>query len=202
MTFDFNEPVWILASASPRRRDILAAAGQRFEVRPSAAPEPVPGAERPRDYVRRVARAKAEEVGREVPGRWILAADTVVVAGDTILGKPLDGHDARAMLRRLSAREHEVLTAWVLLDPSGACFRDGVVSTSVRFRALTTEEIEAYVEGGEPLDKAGAYAIQGEAKAFVERFDGSHTNVIGLPLDQVREACRAAGLWREGGEGS
>ncbi len=129
----------------------------------------------------------------------MLAADTVVVVDSDVFGKPRDRVDARRMLLRLSGREHEVLTAFVLLDLTGRVFAESVVRSQVAFRSLSLEEIDEYVGSGEPLDKAGAYAIQGTARQFISGLCGSRSNVIGLPLDEVRVCLQSAKLWREAG---
>jgi len=188
---------FVLASASPRRASLLADAGQRFEVEPSGADEAAAVGEMPRAFASRVARDKALAVARRRPGVWVLGADTIVVVDGEILGKPADRAEAVAMLGRLSGRRHEVCTAFAVVAPDGVAFASDVVVTEVTFRALSPDEIRAYVQTGEPLDKAGAYAIQGGAKEFVVSIDGSLTNVIGLPMDEVERALRAAGVWRE-----
>jgi len=179
----------VLASASPRRRELLAQLGVAFDVVPSAVPEvPEPG-ERPEAFAQRVAREKAAEVARRCPGRLVLGADTVVVVDGTILNKPQDRADARRMLQMLSGRMHRVLTAVALLGPTGPC--DAlVVQSEVEFRPLSSRDIEAYLDSGEPFDKAGAYAVQGLAKKFVVQVRGSHSNVVGLPLDEVATLLR------------
>ena len=178
----------ILASASPRRRELLERVGLALEVRPADVDEtPLPG-EPPRAYVARVARAKAQALAR--PGAWVLAADTTVTIDGAILGKAADGAEAAAMLRRLSGRVHEVITAFTLL---GDAARDEVVASEVAFVALDEPTIAAYVASGEWRGKAGAYAIQGIGAALVREVRGSVTNVIGLPLAEVLAALRAAG---------
>jgi septum formation protein len=170
---------FVLASASPRRAELLRAAGFGFDVLVADVDETVQCGESPEAYVRRVAAAKAQAVAARVPGRQVLAADTTVVAGGEILGKPMDAADATRMLRLLSGRTHEVLTA-VCLNQSCE-----VEVTEVDFVALTTAEIEWYVASGEPMDKAGAYAIQGLASRFVSAVRGSYSNVVGLPISRV-----------------
>jgi septum formation protein len=128
------------------------------------------------------------------PGRWLLAADTVVEIDGDILGKPADTAAARQMLSRLSGRNHRVLTAVILLAPDDTVQLDEVVTSRVRFREIEPREIDAYVATAEPFDKAGAYAVQGMGGAFVESIDGSYTSVVGLPLELVREALTAHGL--------
>ena len=178
----------ILASASPRRRELLERVGLALEVRPADVDEtPLPG-EPPRAYVARVARAKAQAIAR--PGTWVLAADTTVTIDGAILGKAADGAEAAAMLRRLSGRVHEVITAFTLL---GDAARDEVVASEVAFVALDEPTIAAYVASGEWRGKAGAYAVQGIGAALVREVRGSVTNVIGLPLAEVLAALRATG---------
>ena len=184
----------VLASASPRRRELLVQLEIAFEVVPSNVPEQPLATESACEFAARVARDKAVHVARERPQQWVLAADTVVVVDGEILGKPRDRTDARRMLRQLSGRTHHVLTAVTLLAPEAARADEVVVETTVRFRSLHDREIEAYIDTGEPFDKAGAYAVQGHAAAFVDAIDGSYSNVVGLPLDEVRELCRRLGL--------
>jgi len=150
----------------------------------------------PAGYVRRVAQLKAEAVTPHARGRPILAADTIVVIDDEVLGKPADAADARRMLRLLSGREHTVMTAVSLVNPAAESGRiqTGVVRTIVEFAPLSHGEIDWYVASGEPMDKAGAYAIQGLASRFVTRIDGSYSNVVGLPVAVVYDLCKQAGL--------
>ncbi len=184
-------PALILASASPRRRELLERLGVRFTVRAVDLDEtPRPG-EQPRPYVLRLAQEKA--AARAEPGELVLAADTVVVLNDgldgpEILGKPADRDGARRMLRSLSGREHTVLTGIALEEPgkgAGKGRLSDVDETRVRMAALTDEEIDWYVGTGEPMDKAGAYGIQGIGSLFVAGVDGNHTNVAGLPVPAV-----------------
>ncbi len=186
---------WILASASPRRADLLRGAGQRFECLPSRVEETLSPGENAFVFARRIAHDKAREVFARRPGRWVLAADTIVVVDGQPLGKPQDGADASRMLGRLSGRSHVVATAFVLLDERGEVFVERVVRTDVLFRTIDPSEIAAYVASGEPLDKAGAYAVQGGGAKFVVEVRGSRSNVIGLPMDEVERALRTAGLW-------
>jgi septum formation protein len=186
---------WILASASPRRSELLRAAGQRFECMASGIDETPRPAERALDFALRIARSKAREISGRRPSHWVLAADTIVVVDGESLGKPRDAADATTMLKRLSGRHHEVATAFVLLDDRGELFVEQVVRTEVVFRALEESEIAAYVSSGEPFDKAGGYAIQGGAADFVIAVHGSRSNVIGLPMDEVESVLQSAGLW-------
>ncbi len=184
----------LLASGSPRRRDLLRASGIAFEV--GAAPDVdesvVPG-EAPGACVERLARLKAEAALRASPGRLLLTADTLVFLDGVPMGKPTGPQHARAMLRSLSGGSHHVLTGIAIgrADEDTAIVRSGHAQTTVRFRPLEDAEIEAYVANGEPLDKAGAYAIQGGARTFVASLDGPEDNVIGLPVALVRELLAA-----------
>jgi septum formation protein len=169
----------VLASRSPRRAELLAAAGIEFTVRVADIDETPLAGEPPREYVLRV----AEEKARAVPaseGETVLAADTSVVLGDEIMGKPKDAADAARMLRALAGQRHDVITA-ICLKRGEHVVRD-IASTAVWFAPLSEEEIADYVASGEPMDKAGAYGIQGMASRFVERIDGSYSNVVGLPV--------------------
>jgi septum formation protein len=175
----------ILASASPRRAELLTTAGFSFDVRPADVDEtPRPG-ETPEDYARRVARDKARAVatGCRKSGSVVLAADTVVVAGGDILGKPEDDSDARRMLKRLSGAVHDVHTAVVLITETDE--RMGLVTTRVRVLPLSDDEISWYIASGETRGKAGAYAIQGYAARFIDSIEGSWSNVVGLPVATV-----------------
>jgi septum formation protein len=183
-----SSPHLTLASASPRRRELLEQLGFVLDVRPADTDESVLPGEAPRDYVLRVAREKA----RAVSGEAVLAADTAVVLGTAILGKPRDAEDARRMLRALSGAPHEVVTAVCVVR--GGVERTAVVAAEVWLDPLTEAQIDWYVSTGEPLDKAGAYAIQGLAGAFVRELRGSVSNVIGLPLAETLELLRDAGV--------
>ncbi|MGA1994015.1 MAG: Maf family protein [Bryobacteraceae bacterium] len=172
----------ILASRSPRRREILAAAGIPHLVQPAEVDETIRDGEDAEAYVKRVARAKAEAVPAG-PGDVVLGADTVVVVDSEILGKPADEADARRMLRLLAGREHVVMTGICLRSDGGVV--EHAESTRVRFLPLSEREIETYVASGEPLDKAGAYAIQGLASKFIDRVEGCYFNVVGLPVAKI-----------------
>ena len=180
----------VLASRSPRRREILQNAGIPFVVRSIEVDEtPLPG-EEARDYVTRIARAKAYAVSA-APGEIVLAADTTVAIHGEILAKPLDAADARGMLHKLSGRRHAVLTA-ICLRSTDRVIEDRA-ETSVWFAPLTDEEIGDYAASGEPMDKAGAYAIQGLASKFIERIEGCYFNVMGLPVAMVYRHLRVLG---------
>jgi septum formation protein len=182
----------VLASASPRRRELLAAAGLEFEVDVADVDErPVTG-DAPPTYVLRVARLKAEAVAARRPDRPVLGADTAVVVGQQMLAKPADALDAARMLEQLSGRVHEVLTG-VALAFRGQTYAE-IDKTTVWFSKLSPEEIEWYAGSGEPLDKAGGYGIQGLASRFIPRIEGSYTNVVGLPIATVVQLLRRAGV--------
>jgi septum formation protein len=179
---------FVLASASPRRAELLTSAGFSFLVDPVDIDESVWPGEDPEAHVRRLARDKAVTGRRRHPGRLVLGADTVVVLDGVILGKPLDDDDARRMLARLSGRVHHVFTG-VAVAGEGPV-RDAVDVSAVTMSRWTEAEIAAYVATGEPRDKAGAYAIQGWAARFVERLEGSFSGVVGLPLAVVHQLVR------------
>lgn len=181
----------ILASASPRRAELLESAGIRFSVVPGHIDEtPLPG-EDPVDHVLRLAREKGAEVAAREDGRYFIGADTIVLCDGEIMGKPRDYGDARRMLLKLSGRTHQVITGFAVLDRESGRTVCRSVSTDVTFKPLSDGEIDAYVATGCPLDKAGAYAIQGGAAYMVARISGSYTNVVGLPL------CEVVGVLRE-----
>lgn len=195
----------ILASASPRRRDLLRAARVPFEIRVAELDETPLAGESPEALVQRLARSKALAVASSLPKdtvRWILGADTIVVIDGKILGKPRDAEDANALLAQILGRTHRVLTGVALiasdataLSPDAIAAR--IVESRVRMRHANSAEIRAYVATGEPLDKAGAYAVQGEGRKFVEAIEGSETNVIGLPMETTLAWLQEHGLARE-----
>jgi septum formation protein len=177
----------VLASGSPRRRELLADLGLDFEVAPSRAEEPAPlPGEPPADYAARMAEMKTLEVATRFPDRFVLGADTIVVLGDRIMGKPIDDAHALAMLTALSGQTHQVITAFCLMMP-GHDALTRAVTTDVDMRASTRAELRAYIATGEPMDKAGAYAIQGVGTFLVTAIRGSYTNVVGLPVARVLE---------------
>ena len=183
----------ILASASPRRQELLREAGIPIEIHPAHILEEQREGEGPLDYALRLAREKAEAVAGNFPGRFVLGADTIVVVGNEVLGKPRDLEDAARMLRMLSGREHSVTTAVSLISASGQkTMRSS--TTEVFFRELAEEEIQQYIATGEPMDKAGGYAIQGGAGRWAIRMEGEYSNVVGLPLTLVSEMLRASGF--------
>lgn len=175
----------VLASASPRRKSILAEHGFSFDVVPARICEDVLEGETPSDHVLRIAREKARAVACHFPDSVVLGADTVIAFQGRVIGKPIDHDDAVRILTELSGRHHEVLTGYcILIERDGRECSD-FVSTDVLFRALSDEEIEEYVRTGEPLDKAGAYAVQGGAERFVQSLNGSIANVVGLPIESL-----------------
>ena len=183
----------VLASASPRRQELLRNAGISFEVQPAHIDEdPLPG-ESAKACAERLAREKALAVAKQRPQDVVLGADTVVVVDGQILGKPLDAADAARMLRMLSGREHRVITGVCLAV--GGQWSVGSESTSVAFSEITDKEIADYVATGEPMDKAGAYAIQGIASRWIPRIEGDYSNVVGLPVALVWRMLRDNGLF-------
>ena len=182
----------VLASASPRRQELLKDAGIEFVARPANIEEVQRPGEDPAAFAERMARDKARAVRAFAPDSVILAADTVVVAGDQVLGKPSDAEDAARMLRLLADRQHFVITGVCLI---GAGFEDvRSEKTAVHFTPLTDTEILDYVASGEPMDKAGAYAIQGRASRWISKIEGDYFNVVGLPVDLVWRMLREHGV--------
>jgi septum formation protein len=182
----------VLASASPRRQELLRSAGITFEIQPADTPEdPLPG-EAAKEYAERLAREKALAVARQRPHDCVLGADTVVVVDGELLGKPSDAADATRMLRMISGRKHQVITG-VCLVVSG---QPSVASetTLVTVSEIRDKDIADYVASGEPMDKAGAYAIQGIASRWIPRIEGDYSNVVGLPVALVWRMLRQAGV--------
>lgn len=184
-------PPFVLASASPRRKALLGELDLSFEVLAPEIDESVRPGEAAEAYVARLAQEKAAQVAARSGGRPVLAADTTVVLDGAILGKPESAAEARAMLERLSGRTHDVFTAVAVAGPVEA---SAVVRTRVTFRALSDAEMRWYAGTGEPLDKAGGYAVQGKAANFVTALDGSPTNVIGLPMAEALALLARAGV--------
>ncbi|HSS50785.1 MAG TPA: Maf family protein [Thermoanaerobaculia bacterium] len=184
-------PSLILASGSPRRRELLAGLGLRFTVRAVDLDETPGAGEPPEETVVRLAREKA--AARAEPGELVLAADTVVVIDGELLGKPRDPEDARRMLARIAGREHTVLTGVALEEPGRGRRTSALERSQVRMASLTPAEVDWYVGTGEPLDKAGSYAIQGLGALLVEEVHGNYTIVVGLPLPLTRRLFRELG---------
>ena len=187
-------PRLILASQSPRRRYLLEQAGLTFSVIPSRFDEDSVQLTDPADYVKTLAEAKADEVARHYPGSWVIGADTIVTIDSAILGKPGTPHEARHMLKRLSGQSHFVYTGFAIdCKIKQTCIIDAI-KTDVQFKDLTDDEIDWYIQTGEPFDKAGAYAIQGMGTFLVRRINGSYTNVVGLPVCEVIETLIKMGV--------
>lgn len=186
----------ILASASPRRRYLLEQAGLTFSVIPSAVDESSVPMGPIEDHVRMLAEAKAMEVAELYPESWVIGADTLVLIGDEILGKPGTPAEARHMLEALSGKTHRVLTGYCICCKAQERSFSETVETKVLFKTLTQNEIDWYLSTDEPFDKAGAYAVQGLGSFLVKRIDGSYTNVVGLPVCEVIEYLLREGVVR------
>ena len=183
----------ILASESPRRYELLKKVGLDFDVIPSSIEETFHRKESPKGHVLRLAEAKALDVGNQYPDRWVIAADTIVYVDHSILGKPKDQKAAMAMLRRLSGKEHWVLTGFSVHHLAKGKGDREAVQTAVRVKKLTSAEMDWYIQTGEPFDKAGGYAIQGIGSFMIEWIHGSYTNVVGLPLCELIEMLNRLG---------
>ena len=175
----------ILASASPRRQDFLAGLGLRFTVVPAAIDETVLAGEQPEPFARRMAAAKAELIARDCPEACVLGADTVVALEGTVFGKPRDRADALAILQTLRGRTHQVTTGVAVVCPARGLCEVFTVTSGVRFATFADEVLQAYIDTGEPMDKAGAYGIQGRGAFLVAAITGSCSNVIGLPVHDL-----------------
>ena len=190
MIEDTRNADFILASASPRRRELLKQLGISFVVVPSRLQETNQSGMKPLVHATYFAESKAKEVANRHPHNWVLAADTIVVLGEEILGKPVDFAEATSMLSRLSGQSHRVITGICLVHQSMEVMESEWVETKVYMRSLSAEDIEGYVRTGEPMDKAGAYGIQGIGGCLVKRIEGSYSNVVGLPLCETLELLR------------
>ena len=188
-----NHGTIILASASPRRTELMALAGIEFNVVPADIDEKVLPGEKPSEHVMRLSREKADAVAGSTNGRFFIGADTVVVLDDQIMGKPADDSEAFRMLSALSGRKHEVITGFSVFDKISGIHLSRCVRTEVTFKELSEREIRAYIATGCPMDKAGAYAIQGGAVHFIRSICGSYTNVIGLPMTELYETLDQLG---------
>lgn len=189
-----TKPSVILASKSPRRRYLLKQAGINFLVVPSQIDESKIWMKKPEEYVKKLAEAKANDVAYKYPDSWVIGADTIVVIGDAILGKPRSIDDARNMLLRLSGQTHQVYTGFAICCKARERLFSQIVKTDVLFKNLSEEEIQWYIHTPEPFDKAGAYAIQGMGTFLVRSIHGSYTNVVGLPVCEVIEFLIKEGL--------
>ncbi len=190
----------ILASVSPRRRNLFSALGLPFETQGAHVDEARRWRELPESLARRLAFEKAESVAGKHPAAWVVGADTVVVGMGLVLGKPRDEAQAEAMLELLSGRTHRVLTGVALVHLERQVRSGFVECTWVTFRHLLRAELDGYIRTGQPLDKAGAYGIQGQAGQFVQGVEGSYTNVVGLPLERLRQLLRLelGRFWKAG----
>ena len=185
---------FILASASPRRRELLASISLDFDVVPSHIPEIRGGGESPEEYVARLSREKATAIAEKNPTQWIIAADTTVLLGEELLEKPIDAPDAERTLATISGKTHIVYTGVTLMNLEREWRETRVAESEVRMLPLDAREIAWYVNTGEPLDKAGAYAVQGIGAMFIDSIHGSYTNVVGLPLATLFQMLRKAGI--------
>lgn len=185
----------VLASTSPRRRELLSQVGIDFQVIPSNVEETLLPGETPEAHVVRLSCDKAMEVANrpDQSGRWFIGSDTIVVRDDAILGKPADASEAAAMLSSLSGRSHRVISGYAVYDRLRGQTLSAAITTKVFFKDLTRQEIEGYIATGEPFDKAGSYAIQGIGSFMVPKIEGSYTNVVGLPLCEVIAALEELG---------
>jgi septum formation protein len=193
MTISLLFPL-ILASASPRREELLRAVGLTFRIIPADVDETYFHGESPRAHVRRLSRDKAGAIAHQYPKALVLGADTIVVIDGQILGKPKNKKQAREMLQQLSNRRHAVLTGFTIACVRAGTSRTKVVQSTVQFKKISPEETAWYVNGDEPYDKAGGYAAQGKGASFIQAIRGSYTNVIGLPLCEVVEALKHLGV--------
>ncbi len=189
-----SEPLFVLASGSPRRKELLARMGFDFEVHPAECDERPRSGEPAEDYARRMAKEKAEAVTSLLPSRWVLAADTVVVVDGAILGKPGDENEAAAMIATLAGKTHSVITSYCWSHGRRGTVRVCSVKSLVEFKPLDSGEIGRYVDTGEPMDKAGAYAVQGLGAFMVRAVHGSYSNVVGLPLCEVIDTMVELGV--------
>jgi septum formation protein len=183
-TMNNDDSKVVLASQSPRRVELLKEIFNQFEVAPSSIEEVVDIGIRPEENAKILARAKAESIAPNFPDCWVIGADTLVTLDNEIFGKPEDEEDAKRILKRLSGREHLVITGVSVIGPKKSIAKP--VTSKVKIKSLTDQEIEDYIATGEPMDKAGAYAIQGKGSFMVRSFFGSKNNIIGLPLDELK----------------
>ncbi len=181
---------FILASASPRRREMLRSVGLNFKIIPAHVNEAYLEGESPRQHVKRLSLEKALTVARKHPDTWVLGADTIVVIDGVILGKPVNRAQAKKMLQKLSGQEHRVFTGFTITRMESKNRVTGVVQSRVKFKNISPDEMSWYIDCDEPYDKAGGYAIQGKGAYFIQAIRGSYTNVIGLPLCEVLETLK------------
>ena len=184
---------FILASASPRRRELFQSIGLKFKIIPAHVNENYLAGESPRQHVKRLSIDKAMVIARKYPEAWVLGADTIVVIDGLILGKPKNESQARKMLRKLSGREHKVFTGFSIAHVAAKIYQTKVIQSAVQFKTISPKEMDWYVSCDEPYDKAGGYAVQGKGAYFIQSIRGSYTNVIGLPLCEVLETLKKMG---------
>lgn len=188
------KPNITLASSSPRRKALLKEIGLKFDIYPADINEDIRQGESPLEHTLRLAEEKAKAAAKNIKNGWIIGADTIVFIDNRILGKPSDINEAREMLNLLSGRCHKVVTAFCLLNASTDETVKKAVKSSVTIKNLTDKEIEDYLKTGEPLDKAGAYAAQGIGSFMIENIEGSYTNVVGLPMEELKDALKKTGI--------
>jgi len=184
----------LLASSSPRRKQLLEDIGLKFDVLPADIDEDINKGELPEELTLRLAEKKAKTSAKNVKDSWVIGADTIVYIDNRILGKPSDIHEARKMLLLLSGRYHKVVTAFCFFNSATGEIIKRVAESMVKIKNLTDKEIEDYLNTGEPLDKAGAYAVQGIAGFMVEKIEGSYTNVVGLPMEEFQKVLEETGI--------
>jgi septum formation protein len=201
MKTEKNKPRLILASESSRRKELLEQAGLIFKVVPSSIDENNVGHTEPDTLVKALAEAKAKNVAAAFPGSWVIGADTIVLVGGNILGKPSSTEAARQMIQRLNGRVHDVFTGYAICCEALNTCITGVEKTEVYFKSLSESEIEWYIQTDEPYDKAGGYAIQGLGSFLVKRISGSYTNVVGLPVCEVLDHLFKMGVLEPGRAG-
>lgn len=194
LTSGINREPLILASASPRRIELLKQLGLALEVIPSGIEEGACDGEQPGEHVLRLAVEKTDCISEKHPEAWVLGADTIVYIDEKILGKPHSPQEAKAMLRSLSGRTHQVFTGYAIVRRDRGQRKTGVVESRVLFREITPDELNWYVASDEPYDKAGAYAVQGRGAFFIKGIQGSFTNVMGLPLCEVVSSLKELGI--------
>ncbi|MFQ5445156.1 MAG: Maf family protein [Nitrospinales bacterium] len=190
-----NNQTFILASRSPRRIQFLKELGVKFQSEPSPVEEVIQPDKTPEENALQVARDKALWAAEQHKGAFVLGADTLVSLNGDIIGKPVDHEDARRILKKLSGREHQVITGVAIINPNNELFEQAVTS-KVKIKPLTDEEISRYIRSGEPMDKAGAYAIQGKGSSLVASYQGSYSNIVGLPIETVEDLLKQAGYVR------
>lgn len=190
-------PQIVLASASPRRSELLASVGIKFQIIPSHIDETQQTDEKPEAFVQRLSQEKAAEVAQRstVSGRWFIGSDTIVLCDGEVLGKPDSREHSATMLRMLSGRSHQVISGYAILDRNNNRWIQRSITTEVTFRSLTDHEIDGYIASGEPADKAGSYAIQGLGAFMVTTIKGSYSSVVGLPLAQIIDDLQQLGAF-------